>query len=83
MSAAQQFPRFCAKFGAAACVDGVKEDLYIDSTQVEKAYDIAAALQNTQLFPSQQIPFTSEDAEVSTFFYFRKRWLKLFTNIIA
>ncbi|VDM91840.1 unnamed protein product [Litomosoides sigmodontis] len=63
MSAAQQFPRFCAKFGAATCVDGVKEDLYIDNTQVEKAYDIAASLPSTQLFPSQQIPFTSEDAE--------------------
>lgn len=64
MSAAQQFPRFCAKFGATACVGEMKEDLCIDSAQVEKAYDIATALQNTQLSPSQQIPFTSEDAEV-------------------
>uniref|UniRef100_A0A8R1TVW6 ANK_REP_REGION domain-containing protein n=1 Tax=Onchocerca volvulus TaxID=6282 RepID=A0A8R1TVW6_ONCVO len=63
MSAAQQFPRFCAKFGATACVGEMKEDLCIDSAQVEKAYDIATALQNTQLSPSQQIPFTSEDAE--------------------
>ncbi|EJD73951.1 KH domain-containing protein [Loa loa] len=63
MSAAQQFPGFCAKFGATACVGGIKEDLCIDSAQVEKAYDIATALQNTQLPPSQQIPFTSEDAE--------------------
>ncbi|MCP9266184.1 Ankyrin repeat domain-containing protein 17 [Dirofilaria immitis] len=63
MSAAQQFPRFCAKFGATACIDGMKEDLCIDSAQVEKAYDIATAFQNTQLSPNQQIPFTSEDAE--------------------
>uniref|UniRef100_A0AAF5PWA4 K Homology domain-containing protein n=1 Tax=Wuchereria bancrofti TaxID=6293 RepID=A0AAF5PWA4_WUCBA len=63
MSAAQQFPRYCAKFGATACIGGMKDDLCIDSTQVEKAYDIAATIQNTQLSPSQQIPFTSEDAE--------------------
>uniref|UniRef100_A0A915PGN2 K Homology domain-containing protein n=1 Tax=Setaria digitata TaxID=48799 RepID=A0A915PGN2_9BILA len=63
MSAAQQFPRFCAKFGATTCVGGMKEDLCIDSAQVDKAYDIAATLQNTQLSPSQQIPFTPEDAE--------------------
>ncbi|KAL3981526.1 Ankyrin repeats (3 copies) family protein [Acanthocheilonema viteae] len=63
MSAAQQFPRFCAKFGATACVGGIKDDLCIDNAQVEKPYDITATLQNTQLSPSQQIPFTSEDAE--------------------
>ncbi|VDN95444.1 unnamed protein product, partial [Brugia pahangi] len=63
MSAAQQFPRYCAKFGGTACIGGMKDDLCIDSTQVEKAYDIATTIQNTQLSPSQQIPFTSEDAE--------------------
>lgn len=71
MSAAQQFPRFCAKFGATTCVGGIKEDLCISSAQIEKAFDIVAALQNAQS-PSQQIPFTSEDAEVfheiSTYF---------------
>lgn len=65
MSAAQQFPRFCAKFGTPACIDGLKEDLCMDSSQLEKAYEIATALQNTHLIPNNHVPFTSEDAEVS------------------